>query len=45
MELRVFNVLIKRWSSKLIGEVIFKIDLLKSEKIKVKVYVNQRIAK
>ena len=26
----------------LIGKVIFKVNLLKSEKIKVKVYVNQR---
>ena len=35
-------MLIKRMTSELIGEVIFKINLLKSEKIKVKVYVNQR---
>ena len=27
---------------KLIGEVIFKVNLLKSEKINVKAYVNQR---
>ena len=37
-------MLIKRMIFELIGEGIFKINLLKSEKIEVKVYVNQRKA-